>query len=148
MTDEQYFVKEWLNRMYAAANAIEALERKRELVVCSMSGIGKYDAKSFSGNNGENASETKLLEYSELCSMIDKKRDELSREDMVTLKVIDSLKGKNAEIEKAVLIDRYLNRLSWSQLEKNHNFERSRLTQFHNEALGKLYERVRQEKSR
>ena len=148
MTEERYFVKEWLNRMYAVANAIEALERKRDLVICSMSGVGKYDAKSFSGNTGENASETKLLEYSELCSMIDKKREELSREDLITLKVIDSLEGKNAEIEKAVLIDRYLNRLSWSQLEKNHNFERSRLTQFHNEALDKLYEAVRKEVTR
>lgn len=145
MTENQLFVKDWLNRMYGASSAIESLERKRELVIGSMSGIGKYDAKSFPGNNGENASETKMIEYSELSRMIDKKRAELATEDMRTLAVIDSLEGDSAEKLKAILIDRYLNRMSWRDISKRNHYERSRIAEYHTMALDLLYDRVSKE---
>lgn len=145
MTEEQYFVKEWLNRLYGAEQVIEALERKREAIVCSMSGIGKYDDSFIPANTGENSSETKLLNYSELSATIEKKRQELTEGDMVTLRVIDTLGGKDSEIMKAILIDRYLNHLQWSQVIENQHYEKSRIMDLHIMALDRLYDRVLQE---
>lgn len=145
MTDEQYFVKEWLNRMYGVEQVIEALIRKREGIVGSMSGIGKYDDSFIPANTGENSSETKMLNYSELSDMIEKKRRELTQEDMLTLQVIDTLDGEDSEIMKAILIDRYLNHLPWPAVVENQHYEKSRVNELHAKALDKLYDRVSKE---
>lgn len=146
MTDEQIYAKEWLNRMYHVVNEIEALERKRENVIASLSGIGKYDSENIPAQTGENATESKNIEYSILSELIEKKQTKLSKGDLRTLEVINKL-GETAEehIMKAILIDRYLNRLSWEEVSRNQNYSPSRTYEIHSIALDKIYQFIPKE---
>ena len=140
MTDEQFYAKDWLNRMYQTVRYIESLERKREVVLVSLSGIGKYDAESVPGSNGENSTETKNIEYSILSEQIDKERQKLTTEDIKTLNVIGKLEGTpEGQLMKAILIDRYLTRMPWEEIAKQQNYSPSRLFELHSIALSKIY---------
>lgn len=146
MTDEQFYAKDWLNRMYQTVRYIESLERKREVVLSSLSGIGKYDADAVPGSNGENITETKNIEYSILSEQIDKERQKLSAEDIRTLNVIGKLENTpEGQLMKAILIDRYLTRMPWEEISKKQNYSPSRLFELHAIALGKVYEFVPRE---
>lgn len=146
MTDEQFYAKDWLNRMYQTVRYIESLERKREVVLASLSGIGRYDSESVPGSNGENSTETKNIEYSILSEQIDKERQKLSAEDIRTLNVIGKLENTpEGQLMKAILIDRYLTRLSWEDLAKKQNYSPSRLFELHAIALSKVYKHIPRE---
>jgi len=146
MTDKQFYAKEWLNRMYHVVNKIESLERKRDNVVSSMSGIGKYDAEHIPAQTGENASESKNIAYSILSEQIEKEYSRLMMEDNRTLEVINTLGNTpEAELMKAILIDRYLNRLSWEQIAKLQNYGPTRTYELHSIALEKIYPSIPRE---
>lgn len=146
MTDRQFYAKEWLNRMYHVVNKIESLERKRDNVVSSMSGIGKYDAEHIPAQTGENASESKNIAYSILSAEIEKEYARLLKEDSRTLEVINTLGNTpEAEIMKAILIDRYLNRLSWEAIAKHQSYGPSRTYELHSIALDKIYPNIPRE---
>lgn len=146
MTDEIFHAKDWLNRMYQTARYIESLERKREQVLGSLSGIGKYDAEFVPGNNGENATESKNLEYSILSEKIDKERQKLSAQDIRTLDVIGKIENTpEGQLMKSVLIDRYLSRMNWEEIAKKQNYSSSRLFKIHALALAKVADYVPKE---
>lgn len=140
MTDEQYYAKEWLNRMSNTIRLIESLETKRAKVLASLSGIGTYDAEFVPGNNGDNVTETKNLEYSELSSKIDYQRQRLSREDIRTLNVIGKIDNSpKGQLMKSILIDRYLSRLSWGRIIKKQHYSETRIFELHSTALIMIY---------
>lgn len=140
MTDEQFYAKDWLNRMFQTARYIESLENKREIVLSSLSGIGKYDSEHISGSNGENITESKNLEYSILSEQIDKERQKLSREDIRTLNVIGKIENTpEGQFMKSILIDRYLSRMSWEKIAEKQNYSPSRIFELHAVALSKIY---------
>ena len=146
MTDEQFYAKDWLNRMYQTVRYIESLERKREVVLSSLSGIGRYDAENIPGGNGENSTETKNIEYSILSEQIDKERQKLSTEDIRTLNVIGKLENTpEGQLMKAILIDRYLTRLPWEKITEKQNYSSSRLFELHAVALSKIYKYIPRE---
>ena len=130
MTDKQYESKCWLNRMYGVASHIESLKRKREEVLTSLSGIPKYE-ESFPGSDPKSV-ETKLVNYSELSSMIEEQLHLLNHEDARTLDVIEKLRD---DIQKAILIDRYLNRMSWQKIAKLHKYTERQIYRIHDSAL-------------
>ena len=137
MTDKQYESKCWLNRMYGVASHVESLKRKQEEVLASTSGIGKYE-ESFPGTDPK-STETKMLNYSEICSKIEQKLTVLHAEDMKTLDVIEHLDN---EVEKAVLIDRYLNRMSWRKIAALHGYEERQIYRYHESALENVWRYV------
>lgn len=130
MTDKQYESKCWLNRMYGVASHVESLKRKREEVLASLSGIPKYK-ESFPGSDPKSV-ETKLVNYSELSSMIEEQLHLLNHEDAKTLDIIEKLAD---EMQKAILIDRYLNRMSWQKIAKLHNYTERQIYRIHDSAL-------------
>ena len=134
MTDRQYDSKIWLNRMYGVANHIESLRRKQEEVLSSLSGIGKYE-ETIAGSD-PNPTESKYLKYSEISGEIEKQLHRLHMEDLRTLEVIEHL---DKEEQKAVLIDRYLNRLPWSLIASSHNYGERQVYRYHDDALEKVY---------
>lgn len=140
MTDEQLYAKDWLNRCYHLANKIDTEIRNREGIIESMSGIGKYDDKFIPTRDGTNGNETKMLDYSDLSAQIETDIKKLIAEDNLTRRTIEAISGKDADLFKAILIDRYLNRLPWEQICKNQKYERSRLFELHNIALARVYE--------
>ncbi len=134
MTDRQYDSKIWLNRMYGVANHIESLRRKQEEVLSSLSGIGKYE-ETITGSD-PNPTESKYLKYSEISGEIERLLHRLHLEDLRTLEVIEHL---NNEEQKAVLIDRYLNRLPWNLIISSHNYAERQVYRYHDDALEKVY---------
>lgn len=139
MTDEQLFAQDWLNRMYHFENKLAANVRSREKVLGSLSGIGKYDAEFIPTQSGENATETKLLEFSRLSEIIEKDALILLKEDNRTRAVIEKIGDTpDDEIMKAVLIDRYVNRLKWEEVGRLHNYSTQRTKQLHDKALAKI----------
>ena len=130
MTDKQYESKCWLNRMYGVANHIESLQRKQEEVLSSLSGIGKYEETT--GGSDPNPTESKYLRYLEISGKIEEQLHILHKEDLRTLEVIEHLEK---EEQKAVLIDRYLNRLPWRLIASSHNYGERQVYRYHDDAL-------------
>ena len=91
MTDVQFYAHKWLSRMWDKDIEIEQLIVRRDVIVASMSGIGKYDAEHIPTQNGENPTETKNIEYSILSEQIEKKTIELASENILTYQVIDKV---------------------------------------------------------
>lgn len=145
MTDQQFYAKEWLNRMYNLALRIESLEAKRETILASLSGVAKYDS-DFSGNTGDNPTETKNIEYSILSQKIDEETDRLAAEDIRTLEVIDRLgDSKEERLMKTILTYRYLLRLGWKSISEKIHYSESRTQDYHLLALEAIYEFIPKE---
>lgn len=136
MTDNQYYAHQWLSRMWYIDIEIEQLIVRREAIVSSMSGIGKYDAEHIPTQNGENATESKNIEYSIINGQIDKKLSDLSTENIRTLEVIDKVEDN---MLRGMLKARYLNRKTWKQIGKDYNYERSRAFDYRKIALDAVY---------
>lgn len=123
MTDEQYYAHRWLSRMWDKDVEIEQLIVRRDVILASMSGIGKYDAEHIPTQNGENPTETKNIEYSILSEQIDRKTMELASENIRTYVVIDMVSDT---MLRGMLIARYINRKSWTEVGKLYNYSKSR----------------------
>ena len=136
MTDNQLYAHRWLSRMWYIDIEIEQLIIRRDAIIASMSGIGKYDAEHIPTQNGENATETKNIEYSLLSEQIDKKLLKVSNENAMTLRVIDNVEDN---MLRGMLISRYLNRKTWTQIGKDYSYERSRAFDYRKIALDAVY---------
>ena len=134
MTDNQYDAKQWLNRMFNAAEEIASIKRTLETIVADMGGVANYSAE-FPGKNPK-ANELKLLRYSQVAAELEKKQQDLDREDTRTADIINKLSNKKYKI---VLRDRYINRLSWRKIAKVNNYSEARLYELHREALEDIY---------
>lgn len=136
MTDAQYYAHRWLSRMWYIDIEIEQLIIRRDAIIASMSGIGKYDADHIPTQDGENATESKNIEFSLLSEQIDKKLQSVSNENSRTLAVIGCVQDN---MLRGMLISRYLNRKTWTQIGKEYNYERSRAFDYRKIALDAVY---------
>lgn len=123
MTDLQYHAHCWLSRMWNSDVEITQLMVRRDKIISSMSGIGKYDAEHIPTQNGENPTESKNIEYSLLSEQIEKKLKKLSQENCRTHNVIDKV---DDTMLRGMLEARYINRLTLSQVGKLYNYELTR----------------------
>lgn len=136
MTDNQFHAHVWLSRMWDFDIEIKQLIMRRDTILGSMSGIGKYDAEHIPTQNGENPTETKNIEFSLLSEQIEKKLHKLSHENVRTHQVINKL---DDTMLRGMLEARYINRLSWEAVGKLYNYERTRARFYGREALEKIY---------
>ena len=136
MTDSQYYAHRWLSRMWDKDIEIEQLIVRRDVIVASMSGIGKYDAEHIPTQNGENPTETKNIEYSILSEQIEKKTIELANENIKTWQVIVNVENTTL---RGMLIARYINRKSWTEIGKLYNYSKSRAFDYRKIALDTVY---------
>lgn len=137
MTDNQYNASRWLSRMWDTEIEIEQLVARRDTIIDSLSGIGKYDAEHIPTQNGENATESKNIEYSILSEQIDKRLDKMSKENARTLEAIGKV---DSSMLRGMLMARYIRRLSWSDVGKLYNYEKSQTYgKYRLEALDAVY---------
>lgn len=122
MTDLQYYTHRWLARMWDINVEIDQLVMRRQKILDSMSGIGKYDAEHIPANTGENSTETKNIEYSLLTEQIEKRLNALASENVRTIEAIDHVDNT---MLRGMLKARYINRLTWTQVGKLYNYERT-----------------------
>ena len=139
MKDSQYYAKCWLDRTKGCQLKIDALDRKRQIVQSSISGVSKYSAKESTSDHYENATEAAFCEFSMLSEMIEKEQNVLAYEDKKTLEVISQLESAS---QQAILIDRYVNRLSWSEISEHQNYSESYIKTIHSDALAAIYDKI------
>ena len=135
MTDQQFYAHRWLSRMWDYDAEIDQLVMRRQKILDSMSGIGKYDAEHIPAQTGENASESKNIEYSLLTEQIEKKLRFLGSENVRTIAVIDHV---GETMLRGMLKARYINRMTWTQVGKLYNYERSRAFDYGKKALAEV----------
>lgn len=119
MTDNQLIAHLWLSRMWDVDNKIKSYEKRKADIISSLSGIGKYDDEFIPTQNGENATETKNIEYSLLCQEIEKLSSDLSKENVRTMKIINQVRSPKLS---GMLYDRYINRLSWRTIGMKYHY--------------------------
>lgn len=119
LSDTQWESHLWLSRMWFKDNEIESYERRKAEIISQLSGIGKYDSEFIPANTGENSTETKNIEYSLLCEKIDKLITEISVENMHTTMVLDNIKNPTMH---SMMYDRYINRMSWGQIQNKYHY--------------------------
>lgn len=119
MSDRQFEAHIWLSRMWFKENEIESYERRKGEIISQLSGIGKYDDTFIPTQTGENSTETKNIEYSLLNEKIEKLITEISVENMHTTMVIDNIQDSTTH---NILYDRYINRMSWNQIQSKYHY--------------------------
>jgi len=119
LSTRQWEAHIWLSRMWGKDNDIESYEKRKDEIISQLSGIGKYDSDFVPAQTGENSVETKNIEYSLLCEKIDKLIKEIAVENVKTMAIIDKVTD---ELMHRMIYDRYINRLSWSQIGIKYNY--------------------------
>lgn len=133
--------KKWLSRGLGTNNYIKALERRKEaftfanITKYENGGVGKGDPK-------ENTTESHMIEYSEICRLIEENKKKIEKTNAETLAMVENLES---QLEKAVIIDRYINSLSWDDIGKRIGYSSSHIQRIHGRALLSLYVILRSE---
>jgi|GEM_PF-2938060 len=140
MTDKEYAAKCWLNRAYKLDMEIAALNNKKaRLESIVNNSVARYDADRVQ-SSGCGVEDT-LITLIEVISLIEQKQEKLARCDLVTLDVIQKVKGSDEEestVLRALLINRYVNRMSWKTIEKEMNYEKRNCMYLHLKALNAI----------
>lgn len=136
MKNEHHYAHVWLSRMWGAEAEIKALEYRKDRIIASLSGIGKYDDKAIPGGSDPNPTESKNIEYTLICEQIDKKLNEISAENIRTMAVLDKVEDT---MLRGMLKARYINVMTWTQVGKLYNYEHSRIFDYRLKALDAVY---------
>lgn len=142
MTEDQFHAHTWLSRMWNADIEINLLIDRRDKIIGSMSGIGKYDAEQIPAQTGENATESKNIEYSYLSEQIEKKMKTLASENVRTHKIIEKVDDTKL---RGMLESRYINRKTWKEIGKAYNYEKTQTYHYLKVALDAVYPFIPQE---
>lgn len=134
MTDEQYFAKKWLKRMWNRSEEIKEYEQQAADLLGAK--IPAYDAEKIPGGSDPNPTETKNLEYTTLMFEIDKRRNELSYENIRTFNIIQHLTEPKL---RGILYALYVNRKTIKQIAADFHYSESSIKDFHMKALSLIY---------
>lgn len=136
LTDKQLYAHLWLSRMWDIDNKIKSYEKRKADIISSLSGIGRYDADFIPSQTGDNATETKNIEYSLLCQEIEKLSSDLSTENVRTMNTINQV--KNSKLS-GMLYDRYINRLSWNYIGNKYHYSDRHSYNYMHKSLDAIY---------
>ena len=136
MTTNQLISHLWLSRMWDVDNKIKSYEKRKADIICSLSGIGKYDSDFIPSQTGENSTESKNIEYSVICQEIEKLSSELSSENVRTMQTINLV--DNAKLS-GMLYDRYINRLSWRSIGIKYHYTDRHSYNYMHKSLDAIY---------
>lgn len=127
--------KHWLMRSVGSHRYIKALERRLESF--TFANITRYENDGVPPTNtGENATETRMIEFSEINRLIEETRDRIASSDVETLRMIDRM---TSNLQKTVLVERYINLLNFDEIAKKIDYSTSHVHRLHGEALLSLY---------
>ncbi len=132
--------KTWLMRSFGSHRYIKALERRRDAF--TFANITRYENNGASrAESKENAQETKFLEYSEINRLIEQVRAEVEQSDVETIRTINAL---DSNLQKSILVDRYINMLSWDEIARRVGYSRAHVQRLHGVALLAIYKQIPQ----
>lgn len=138
--EQAAIAKNWLNRSVNSHRYIKALERR--LQAFTFANITKYENDGASRTEPrENVTESKMLEYSEICRLIEETRAKVENADAETILVIDEMQSY---IQKTILVERYINLLSWDDVARKVGYSSAHVKRLHGAALLSLYKVLRE----
>ena len=147
MTEREERAKSWLNRNYGIALEIQAIQRRLERMNADLEKVTRplKIKEVIEANNPGNSQEDRLADYIDMSDDLSKRIVCLYRLDEETRRVINRIESATL---RAILIDRYINRLSWKQLTEKSHYERSRLFDLHRQALDSVLPYIPEEAMR
>ena len=134
MTEREEKAKAWLNRNYGIALEIQAIQRRLERMNADLEKVTRplKIKEVIEANNPGNAQEDRLADYIDMSDDLSKRIVHLYKLDEETRRVINRIESATL---RAILIDRYINRLSWKKIAEKWHYEQSRLFDYHRQAL-------------
>lgn len=140
-SEKSAIAKTWLMRNIGKQRYLRSLERRKNSF--TFANISRYESDGSSRYDPkENVTESKMLEYSEICRMVDDLSDELLSTSLDLLKYIDKIPNPD---EQAVLIERYVNLSTWEGVAKHVSFSRAQAQRIHGRALQSMYAVLKEE---
>lgn len=134
MTEREEKAKAWLNRNYALSLELDAIKRRLERMESDLEKVCKpiklREVQEAQGLG--NGIEERLVEYMDMSSDLQTRMQVLISKDEQTMKIISHVESP---MLRAILIERYINRLRWKDMSTVFHFERSRLFDLHVQAL-------------
>ena len=149
MTDKERaeIAKTWLMRSIGSRRYKREIERRLEEF--TFASIAKYETDgSVKGTPRENEQETKMIEYSDLRKTLEGINRRLDAEDTITIRVIEAIRSETAELERAILMARYINMRTWDEIASSDFDEPLSNTQayrIHGKALISMYKAMKEE---
>lgn len=134
MTEREEKAKDWLNRNYALSLELDAIKRRLERMESDLEKVcNPIKLREVQGAQGlGNGIEERLVEYMDMSSDLQTRMQVLISKDEQTMKIISHVESP---MLRAILIERYINRLRWKDMSTVFHFERSRLFDLHVQAL-------------
>ena len=142
LTTRQWEAHIWLSRMWNVSNKIESFKTRQADIISSLSGIGKYDSEHIPTQNGENSTESKNIEYSILSEQIEKLNNELSAENVKTMEILANIQDI---IIYDMLYDRYVLRMSWSQIGSKYHYAQRQPYRYMHKCLDEIRQYIPEE---
>lgn len=136
MTEEQIEKKEWLNRAKYTENALNALERLREkkrsiAIACGIN----YENDGSQSGGGKNGTEIKLMDLAEVEEKIRNAKNELCETYNEVERAINAVDSTEL---RTVLINHYLNYMSWERTASEMGYSLRSVKYKHLEALDRI----------
>lgn len=133
--------KRWLNRGIGSHRYVKALERR--LYSFTYANITNYENDGSARTEPkENIQESKMLEYSELRRLIDETKASIETNDIETIKTINEI---DSNLQKTILVERYVNLLSWDDIAKKVGYSTAHVQRIHGVALLSLFKVLKSE---
>lgn len=134
MTEREKQAQSWLNRNYGKAMEIEAIKRSLERMETDLDrSVKPLKFKEVQEKPNGNLQEDMIADFVDLQFDLQKKIKKLVDEDKRTLYVIGRV---SQAFLRTILIERYVNRLSWKDISNTLHVERGgHLYRLHLEAL-------------
>ena len=135
MRDECYQAKLWLNRNYYSSRQLDADKRMLAVIENIInSGVANYANDGIDGDSdaARTRHEDKLLEYSMQRERVERETRQLLAENEKTRRAIDKLEDED---QKAVAINRYINRQKWNDIADIIHISRAQLFRVHDKML-------------
>lgn len=133
VTEREEKAKDWLNRNFGFAMECDAIQSRLDRMQSDIEKCVKpIRLKEVQEQHVGNSQEDKLATWIDMSTDLERKRFILLERDNETIKVIEKLES---HIFKTILIERYVNRRSWRQIEQLIPYEHSRMYDLHLQAL-------------
>lgn len=142
MTEKQFYADLWLSRTDDHNGELQQLYKRRDDIIGSMSGIGKYDENTVHGGSDSNPTEAKNIEFSLICERIEKIERKIAIENARTMDVINKVHDSKL---RGMMIGRYINHLSWRTVGKIYYYGKSRSYEYRDKCLDAIHQFVPQE---
>ena len=121
--------REWLNRGFSLSRRLEVLKATRDTLA---NVIARYETDGVKAERSRNRNEDIFIRWSEAQKEIERVELELRHVDAETKEVIGKVENEN---ERAVLLCRYVYRLTWAEVQKATKYSEQHVFKLHSDGI-------------